>query len=319
MKNNKKDILHFSINTTQVPCCTHMDLTSLYFSKNNISIDKGCSLPLTQSFAVQLICLDHDSLFVCMSVVIRSAHCSLSERLRSIHAITAQAIEEERTRRDTLLRLRSSQSDESWIISSYQYRDLLSVDLDMFNSPRPVVENHSEHDSLSESLISTELVSEPHSVSPTTEQFASPLLCTLQDPPTRDESTSEEVNSLLVRPSSPTPSSPLSPQTPSSPPSRPSSPLFHSASEGMSKSNTIVTAKLRKFGSQHVADPYNDRFAHRIPFLKQMSLSYGEDECTNTMTLSVQLPPQKEKGKKRDLTIHEKEILSKEGCIPVVS
>lgn len=126
------------------------------------------------------------------------------------------------------------------------------------------------------------------------------------------------MNSLLLRPSSPTPSSPPpfhtpSPLAPSSPVSKPSTPLFHSTSEAMPKTSTVVTAKLRKFGSQHVADPYNDRFAHRIPFLKQMSLSYGEDECTNAMTLSVQLPPQKEKGKKRDLTIHEKEILSKEG------
>ena len=258
-------------------------------------------------------------------MLIISAQSSSSERLCAIHAVTAQAIEEERTRRETLLRLRSSQSDESWVISSYQYRDLLSMDLDMFNSPRPVLESSSEHGTLSESPISSELIAEtiPHSLSTATERLASPLLTSLQDPSTRDESTSEEMNSLLVRPYSPTPSSPTplqqtpSPLAPSSPASKPSIPLFHSTSEGISKSNTIVTAKLRKFGSQHVADPYNDRFAHRIPFLKQMSLSYGEDECTNAMTLSVQLPPQKEKGKKRDLTIHEKEILSKEGYICV--
>ena len=153
MKNNKKDILHFSINTTQVPCCTHIDLTSLYFYKNNISIDKGCSLPLTQSFAVQLICLDHESLYQSLRILIISAQSSPSERLCAIHAVTAQAIEEERTRRETLLRLRSSQSDESWVISSYQYRDLLSMDLDMFNSPRPILESSSEHGTLSEDPI----------------------------------------------------------------------------------------------------------------------------------------------------------------------
>ena len=62
VKNDKSCILHFSVNTTQVPCCTRSDLTSLYFSKNTISIDKGCSLPLTQSFAAQLVCLDQQAL-----------------------------------------------------------------------------------------------------------------------------------------------------------------------------------------------------------------------------------------------------------------
>ena len=62
LKNEKKVILHFSINTTEMPCCTPTTLTSLYFSKDNISIDKGNSLPLTKSFACQLICLEKESL-----------------------------------------------------------------------------------------------------------------------------------------------------------------------------------------------------------------------------------------------------------------
>ena len=304
MKNNKKDILHFSINTTQVPCCTHMDLTSLYFCKNNISIDKGCTLPLTQSFAVQLICLDNESLYAYMSIMMSSAQSSPSERLRAIHAVTAQAIEEERTRRETLLRLRSSQSDDSWVISSYQYRDLLSMDLDIFNSPRPVLENSSEHGQLSESPISNEVIAEPLTKSLSTGEDVldslpiHPLAIRSEDP------TSDEITQTTSQSNSSPP--PLAVSN--------SHTLVHSASsDSVPTTDTVVTAKLRKLGSQHVADPYNDRFAHRIPFLKQMSLSYGEDECTNAMTLSVQLPPQKEKGKKRDLTIHEKEILSKEG------
>lgn len=60
-------------------------------------------------------------------------------------------------------------------------------------------------------------------------------------------------------------------------------------------------------------NPGSDRFAQRIPFLKQISLSYGGDYCQNSNDLSLQLPPPKVKGKRRDLTLHEKEILSKEG------
>lgn len=62
VKNEKKEVIHFSVNTTQVPCCTPDDLTSLYFYKNNISIAKSSDLPLIQSFAVQALFLDHESL-----------------------------------------------------------------------------------------------------------------------------------------------------------------------------------------------------------------------------------------------------------------
>ena len=137
VKNEKKEILHFSINTTQIPCCTPEDLNSIYFYKNNISISKTSKLPLTQSFAVQLICLDQSSLYVFsrMIMITYSNNHSQSERLNVIHAITRQAIAEERERRKTLIHLHDN--DEKQIISSEQYRDLLNMNLDMFSSPRP--------------------------------------------------------------------------------------------------------------------------------------------------------------------------------------
>ena len=70
---------------------------------------------------------------------------------------------------------------------------------------------------------------------------------------------------------------------------------------------------LRRFNSHTFADPANDNFAHRIPFLKQLSLSYGEEQCQNAADLSVNLPPPKLRNTKRLLTSHEQEILSKEG------
>lgn len=126
LKNEKKEVLHFSINTTQVPCCTPLDLTSLYFYKNNISIAKSSSLPLTQSFAVQLICLDHESF----------KGYSREDRLKAIHCISKEAIEEERSRRSTLLKLH--ESDDNRVVSSLQYRDLLNMNIDIFNSPHPI-------------------------------------------------------------------------------------------------------------------------------------------------------------------------------------
>lgn len=102
VKNDKSCILHFSVNTTQVPCCTRGDLTSLYFSKNTISIDKGCSLPLTQSFAAQLLCLDQQALVRSSSPYYLVSVSPRWERLRVVHAVTAQAVEEERARRSTL-------------------------------------------------------------------------------------------------------------------------------------------------------------------------------------------------------------------------
>ena len=51
-----------------------------------------------------------------------------------VHAVTAQAVEEERARRSTLLRIRSTQSEDA-LLSSYQYRDLLNMRLDMFGTP----------------------------------------------------------------------------------------------------------------------------------------------------------------------------------------
>ena len=78
----------------------------------------------------------------------------------------------------------------------------------------------------------------------------------------------------------------------------------------------LIAVRRREGTSPHLADPHTDRFAHRIPFLQRMSLSYGEDECADARALSLQLPPPKEKGKRRDLTIHEREILSKEGRSP---
>ena len=63
LKNKKEEVLHFSINTTQVPTCTNTDLTSLYFGRNTVSVAKKSTVPLTQSFAVQLICLNKDYLY----------------------------------------------------------------------------------------------------------------------------------------------------------------------------------------------------------------------------------------------------------------
>lgn len=70
VKNEKKEVFHFSINTTQVPCCTATDLTSLYFGRNNVSVPKKSPVPLTQSFAVQLICLNKEYLWARRHLVI---------------------------------------------------------------------------------------------------------------------------------------------------------------------------------------------------------------------------------------------------------
>ena len=61
-----------------------------------------------------------------------------NERLTVLHAISKQAIEEERSRRLALLRLHDS--DENRIVSSIQYQDLLNMDLNMFHSPHPTPE-----------------------------------------------------------------------------------------------------------------------------------------------------------------------------------
>ena len=80
------------------------------------------------------------------------------------------------------------------------------------------------------------------------------------------------------------------------------------------QSDSRVSPRLRRFNSHTFVDPANDNFAHRIPFLKQLSLSYGEEQCQNAADLSVNLPPPKLRNTKRFLTIHEQEILSKEGA-----
>ena len=77
--------------------------------------------------------------------------------------------------------------------------------------------------------------------------------------------------------------------------------------------NRTVVARMRKPASHSVANPYADKFAQRIPYIAQISLSYGRDECGTELELSVTRAPQKEKGKKRSLTLQEKDILSKEG------
>lgn len=77
--------------------------------------------------------------------------------------------------------------------------------------------------------------------------------------------------------------------------------------------NRTVVARLRKTALSSVANPYRDHFAQRIPHLEQMSLSYGGDECRTPLELSVARTPQKEKGKKRSLTLKEKEVFAQEG------
>lgn len=57
----------------------------------------------------------------------------------------------------------------------------------------------------------------------------------------------------------------------------------------------------------------NDAFANRIPFMRHLSLSYGEEQCQNAAALSVNLPPPKLENTKKLLTTEEQEILSKEG------
>lgn len=136
VKNDKKEVLHFSINTTQVPTCTDTDLTSLYFGRNTVSVAKKCTVPLTQSFAAQLICLNKEHLSFSASLFTSSAHYSPHARLEALHAISQQAIEEERSRRKILIR-RSSADETQSILSSVQYRDLLSMNLDIFKSPLP--------------------------------------------------------------------------------------------------------------------------------------------------------------------------------------
>ena len=136
VKNEKKEVLHFSINTTQVPTCTDTDLTSLYFGRNTVSVAKKSSVPLTQSFAAQLICLNKEYLYPSSLHSTSSAHYSPHARLEAIHVISQQAIEEERSRRKILIR-RSSADETQSILSSVQYRDLLSMNLDIFKSPLP--------------------------------------------------------------------------------------------------------------------------------------------------------------------------------------
>ena len=93
-------------------------------------------MPLTQSFAAQLICLNKEHLSFSASLFTSSAHYSPHARLEALHAISQQAIEEERSRRKILIR-RSSADETQSILSSVQYRDLLSMNLDIFKSPLP--------------------------------------------------------------------------------------------------------------------------------------------------------------------------------------
>ncbi len=88
--------------------------------------------------------------------------------------------------------------------------------------------------------------------------------------------------------------------------------IYHRAGEVSipPDNETGVTVTVRP---RNKANPGNDQFAQRIPFLKQISLSYGGDYCQQANDLSLELPPPKIKGKRRDLTLHEKEVFSKEG------
>ena len=133
LKDAKHEVLHFSVNTTQVPCCTTSVLTSLYFGKNTVSIAKTCNLPLTQSFGAQLVCLDAHCLSLHAPLLTPSANYDRSQRLQAIHAISMKAIEEDRSRRNTLLEIRSIYTDDSKILSSIQYRDLLNLNLEIFS------------------------------------------------------------------------------------------------------------------------------------------------------------------------------------------
>lgn len=185
-------------------------------------------------------------------------------------------------------------------MSSIQYQDLLNMDLNMFHSPHPTPEpgvmtpinSHTRFD---------------FSVSPVQSSPNSPL---------RDNNQIHQSDLLRSEPNRGFDNLPPSP--PYSPHPRFNSYfsflffIYHRAGEVSipPDNETGVTVTVRP---RNKANPGNDQFAQRIPFLKQISLSYGGDYCQQANDLSLELPPPKIKGKRRDLTLHEKEVFSKEG------
>lgn len=144
--------------------------------------------------------------------------------------------------------------------------------------------------------------------------FSSPVLKPVDPNQSVSQPTSQPTNQSTQSTSQPT-SQPTSQSTTTQPTTQPTNPSTTQPTT-QPTSPPLIAVRRREGTSPHLADPHTDRFAHRIPFLQRMSLSYGEDECADARALSLQLPPPKEKGKRRDLTIHEREILSKEGRSP---
>ena len=277
LKDAKHEILHFSVNTTQVPCCTPSVLTSLYFGKNTVSIAKTCNLPLTQSFGAQLVCLDSHCLSSLSPPLSHSANSDRHARLQAIHAISMKAIEEDRSRRNTLLEIRSIYTDDRKILSSIQYRDLLNLNLEIFSQsscdPLPDAPSQSSAPKPSPPCTVLPTVSETSPLSPDRSLARSPL-------------SSEMSTSPIYSPEARSPS-------------------------GVSDRKDVVVVR-RRAPSTYV-DPSHDNFKQRFATMRQISLSYGGDSCS-TKDLSLELPHQKEKkGKQRLLTALEKEILSREG------
>ena len=104
------------------------------------------------------------------SVLLPSASASPAHRLHVIHTITRKAIDEDRARRHTLLELRDSHSDDLDVLSSIRYRDLLELNLSIFNHSSEALDTEDPHKNqiFTPSEAASEAPSSPdtHSLSP---------------------------------------------------------------------------------------------------------------------------------------------------------
>ena len=246
----------------------------------------------------------------------------------ALHVISQQAIEEERSRRRILIR-RNSSDDLQSILSSVQYRDLLSMNLDMFKSPLasldtgecipaattplPVWGADDAKAPVSAALQSGSPMS--YGASP---RVASPRVASPRVASPREAQQAQQAQQAL-EPCTPLELGANAMSLPN--PVRPSSCgeiMDTCGAKAPADSAETIQPEVRIPHFRHVsshsyADHANDKFANRIPFIRHLSLSYGGEQYQNAAALSVNLPPPKLDNAKKLLTMEEQEILSKEG------
>ena len=251
----------------------------------------------------------------------------------ALHVISQQAIEEERSRRRILIR-RNSSDDLQSILSSVQYRDLLSMNLDMFKSPLanldtgecipaattplPVWGADDAKAPVSAALQSGSPMSYGASPRVASPRVASPRVASPRVTSPREAQQAQQAQQAL-EPCTPLELGANAMSLPN--PVRPSSCgeiMDTGGAKAPADSAETIQPEVRIPHFRHVsshsyADHANDKFANRIPFIRHLSLSYGGEQYQNAAALSVNLPPPKLDNAKKLLTMEEQEILSKEG------